>query len=359
MKYTYCGICWFLLTFYCEAQQPKEKNGTWITLPALLFSPENGFGFGAASLRVFKLNRQDTVSRSSQFRAVALYTTEKQFIFSPRFQFFTLEERLFLTGRFQFLRFPELYYGIGADTPEDNEELVQYNLIAIEKRALKQLVPSFFAGLEFRYYHRFNFDLVDGGLLERSMVPGFNGSKVAGLGPVFLWDKRDNLNNCYYGHYLLTSIFFHGRVLGGQFEYTNYRLDFREYLKLFKDLDHILAFQVLGNFIQGTAPFRQLSALGGSGIMRGYYRGRYRDRHFVAAQLEYRMPIWWRIGAVGFAGLGNVARTLKEINIPDLKYSVGGGVRFSVDKEERLNVRMDWGFGQNTSGFYINIAESF
>ncbi len=340
-------------------EKSRDKNGTWITLPAINFSPETGFGFGGASLRLFKLNPSDTLARSSQVRVLALYTTEKQFIFNTRYQFLTLGEKLFLTGRLEFLKFPEFYYGIGSETPETNEELVQYNSIGIENRCLKQLIPGFFSGLELRYYSRFNYRLAEAGLLETTRVPGYRGSRIAGLGPLFVVDTRDNIPNPYEGLYLLVSAFFHGKVLGADFVYTNYRIDFRKYWKLFADMDHILAFQAFGNFVEGEAPFHYVSLLGGSSLMRGYYRGRFRDNHQLASQIEYRMPLWWRFGVVAFAGLGNVYDQLSAFKLGDLKHSVGAGLRVKIDEAERLNMRIDFGFGERTSGFYLNVTEAF
>lgn len=347
------------LSLFLVCQEKKPKNGTWVTLPAAVFSPENGLGLGVGSLRVFKLNRDDSTARSSQLQAIALYTTENQFLLSPRYLLFTRGERYFLSGRVQIFKFPEFYYGIGNETPKSNEELVEYNYIGYENRVLRQMIPGFFSGLEFRYYHRFNFDLVEGGLLERTRVPGYNGSKVAGLGPLFLWDRRDNIANAFEGHYVLLAAYFYGKFLGGRFNFTNYQVDVRKYFRLLKDKEQVLAFQFLGNFIQGVAPFRQLSALGGSRMMRGYYLGRFRDQHLLATQVEYRTPVWWRIGAVGFAGVGNVFNEVADVALRNLRYSVGGGLRFSVDREERVNIRFDLGIGKGTTGFYFNVAEAF
>jgi hypothetical protein len=44
--------------------------------------------------------------------------------------------------------------------------------------------------------------------------------------------------------------------------------------------------------------------------MRGYYEGRFRERQLYAVQAEYRAHLFWRVGAVGFASLGGVARDI-------------------------------------------------
>lgn len=355
------SICCLFICLYClgQVEEKRTKNGTWIAIPALNYSPENGFGFGGATFRVFKFNQKDTISRSSQIGGLALYTTKNQAIFSTRYQFFTYAEKFSFSGQVRYVKFPEFYYGVGQHTPNSNEERVSYQFFRFTQRVLKQVVPGLFTGAEFRYFHRYDLELTDGGLLESTQVAGYDGSKVAGIGPVFVLDKRDNINNCFRGYYLLFSAFFHGKVLGGQFQYTNYRIDFRDYFRPFKNREDIIAFQFLGNFIEGTAPFRQLSLLGGNSIMRGYYFGRFRDQHLIAAQVEYRVPLFWKLGAAGFVGYGNVLNRLDEFRFQDLKPSIGGGIRFKVDDKERLNLRLDMGFGEDTSGFYISVAEAF
>jgi len=42
-----------------------------------------------------------------------------------------------------------------------------------------------------------------------------------------------------------------------------------------------------------------------------------------------------------------------------MKPSVGTGLRIMIDKAERLNMRLDFGFGDDTSGFYLNVTEAF
>jgi hypothetical protein len=42
------------------------------------------------------------------------------------------------------------------------------------------------------------------------------------------------------------------------------------------------------------------AALGGQNLMRAYFTGRYRDRTYVAAQIEYRQ-YFWRLGLLSRA----------------------------------------------------------
>ena len=119
-----------------------------------------------------------------------------------------------------------------------------------------------------------------------------------------------------------------------------------------------------GNFYleaaSGEIPFYKLPALGGGNRMRGYFYGRYRDKVYAMTQLEYRQYFWWRFGFVAFAGLGDVAPNLLKFRLKEFKYSYGLGFRFLFNKEQKVNLRLDIGIGENgNSGIYFGIEEAF
>ena len=93
--------------------------------------------------------------------------------------------------------------------------------------------------------------------------------------------------------------------------------------------------------------------------MRGYFDGRYTDRHLIASQVEWRQKLSHLWGVVAFVGVGNVAPSLGEFDFGTLRTSYGMGLRFLVDEEENLNLRLDLGVGNEKITYYFKIAESF
>lgn len=94
--------------------------------------------------------------------------------------------------------------------------------------------------------------------------------------------------------------------------------------------------------------------------MRSYFTGRYRDKFYSAIQLEYRQYFWRKLGFVVFGGLGDVAQEFIKFDFTELKYSYGMGLRFLFNKKQKINLRMDFGFGQDgNSGVYFGIEEAF
>ena len=60
-------------------------------------------------------------------------------------------------------------------------------------------------------------------------------------------------------------------------------------------------------------PFFERCQFGSSNDLRGYPVGRYYDDAMYAAQIEYRAPLWKRLGAVAFAGVGSVASSFGDL----------------------------------------------
>ena len=348
-----------------EAKEPsdstdftQDKNGGWVALPVVYYTPETRFGFGALGMRLFSLDATDTTVRTSNVQLYGLYTLNKQLMISPSYTLFFPEEKYILDGNLAYFKFPRYYYGIGNNLPETNEELVDYTLIRFENRFLRKLDQQLFGGIQWNYYKVYNVEQEEGGLLESTQPYGWNGYTASGVGAAVVFDSRDLVVNPSGGAYLELGAVFNGRLTGSEYTFNHYTLDARKYYQLHPNR-HILALQVYGNFTSGEVPFLQLSQLGSATIMRGYYQGRYRDKNLLAAQAEYRLPIWWRIGAAAFAGLGDVAPELDEFSVSTLKPSYGLGLRFMVNESEKVNIRFDYAWGTETSGFYLEITEAF
>jgi outer membrane protein assembly factor BamA len=284
---------------------------------------------------------------------------------------FTPGERYFVSGELSyFYRFPINYYGTGPRTSRDDESIIQYKVFIGQERVLRQVQPNLFAGLQGRLTDLRDVQVNrgierDGGvvapsrLTERPLREQQN-TRILGVGPVLLYDHRDNVLSAYKGSYLELSALFNGGALGSDFRFSRYLLDARRYVSL--DVNHktVLAGQVVGQFQAGRVPFRELANLGGDKLLRGYYEGRYRDRQLVMAQVELRRQLFWRFNGVLFGGVGQVGNTLADFDEGGLKYTGGAGLRFKFNRRDRLNIRFDYGVGRDGStGFYFSFGEAF
>jgi len=112
--------------------------------------------------------------------------------------------------------------------------------------------------------------------------------------------------------------------------------------------------------VAGDPPFHQLGFLGGPRRLRGFYEGRYRDQNAVVLQTEYRLPLFWRLKAALFGGIGSVAPEPSDfIHDLHLRSTYGAGLRILLNEDESVHLRLDAGFAKNSSGFYVTIGEAF
>jgi outer membrane protein assembly factor BamA len=227
----------------------------------------------------------------------------------------------------------------------------------IEFQIPSTIVVSDRSGLVIEYRDYTVTDVRENPYLLEGDVLGLDGGVVSGLGLVWVWDVRDHVFFPNFGGITTGRVVFYTGDLGSNYTYSWIELDARRYWGLGDD--HVIAAQLYYSGVGGFPPFYKLPALGGSSIMRGYFKGRYRDDHYFAFQVEYRQYFWWKFGFVAFIGAGDVANEITSMQMRHLKPSYGAGLRFLFDEEQKINLRMDIGFGLNTNGIYFGIEEAF
>ena len=339
------------------------KNNThpiqWVVAPVVAYAPETSWQFGVGGKLLFRPRRALESSRTSFVAFAIRYTLNNQLLASPEYTLFSYDERYIQRGEVAYIQFPRLFYGIGNDTPVENEELFSSTVFSVEHLVYRNLFSKLYAGLGFRYALTYALEAVQDGRLASGRLTGIDGNQAVGWSMGLMFDNRDNVLSTTSGILAEFRQRFHRKFLGSDFNYSVGVLDVRHYTTPFKNRRDIIASQIYGYFSLGDTPFTELAPLGGDMIMRGYYEGRYLDNLLLAVQTEYRVHIWKNLGAVGFVGLGDVAEEFRSFNFPDLKPSAGAGVRYTLIPEENLNIRVDVAFGKATNNFYINISEAF
>ncbi len=62
---------------------------------------------------------------------------------------------------------------------------------------------------------------------------------------------------------------------------------------------------------------------------------------------------------VAFAGIGEVASELGEMDSENILHSVGIGFRYRVSEEQRINLSIDYAVGKDSDAWYFRIGEAF
>ncbi|MFN8341428.1 MAG: BamA/TamA family outer membrane protein [Cyclobacteriaceae bacterium] len=345
--------------FRISSKDTTTLNRRQLTFfPVVYRSPETGTAFGTLALGLFKMiGVKDQATRTSNLEMPIIYTMKRQFVVDLLYNLITNKERFFIRGVNVYNQSSEFFFGVGNHTPENNRTQVDYNMLRSTQRVTARINGRHFLGLQYQYFKMWKTHF-EKGIPPPADLPGHNGFETSGAGFVYLYDSRDNVINSSKGAYLDISNYFFGRSIGSNYSFNNVIIDGRKFYSVGKK--QVLALQAVFQYNEGNVPWRQLANMGGFNMMRGFYQGRHRDRDYVAAQVEYRFPVWKYLGMTVFAATGEVEHSIGDFSLRELKLSGGTGIRVQVDKKERVNIRFDMGFtSRGLTGFYVNIGEAF
>ena len=320
----------------------------------------------------FRFKNSDSTTQLSSIKFPVSYTLENQIKVRLSYDLYLPGNSHIFTGFTEWINFPLFFYGIGSDAQEEDEEKYTTQAHLFDLNYFRKIKDHGFLGFR---YNRLRSNITekepDGQLSEDGLIPGNEGGVGSGLGIVARYDKRDNVFNATRGPFIETKLTSYQEWLGSDFQFVKLQLDFRDYWPVFRR--HIIAFQAVFEHNWGNPSFETMALLGGDEIMRGHYIGRFRDNALWASQVEYRIPLgrnawidgrekvpfWQRWGLVGFLGFGNVSPSFGSPEFSDIKKTVGMGIRFLALPKERVNIRIDFGFGSQHPGYYFNIREAF
>jgi hypothetical protein len=324
----------------------------WTVIPAVTYSPETRLGLGIRAIRIFRPT-EGSVNRPSTLPVTFLYTLNKQLIFSTELDLWANENLDHLSARVELSDFPFEFYGIGNNLTGTQAEHYASRKIHVVATYQKRLGIRFYIGPRYEFKGEEIYQKKTGGLLDVGDLRGSNGQRISGLGLAFSYDTRNNIFQPDQGAYHQARLVSYQPFLGSQFTYSKYVLDFRKYIRVHKR--QVLAVQAWYSLVTGGAPFQEVSLIGGSDIMRGYFEGRYRDRNAMVYQAEYRVPVHRKLGVVVFGSAGQVADKVSSFSLNGFKYGGGLGFRYRLT-DDGLNIRLDLAYGDQAS-FYFGLNE--
>ncbi len=325
--------------------------------PYAFYSPETQAAIGGGGIILFYTGENEKL-RPSKIGFGAHYTSNKQYKFSMNNSLYFKENKIVVMMPISFGYSLDKFWGIGQNSVEDGTEgyfREDFN-VQLEVQVPPLLFFSDRSGFIVEYSNTAIVDTKDNKYLIEQSVSGYNGGELFGTGLDLVWDRRDNLFYPTSGHYQYIKFIVYPEP--SDYVFTSLEIDVRYFKQLIKG--GVLATNLYLNSVSGDTPFFKLPALGGPNRMRGYFKGRYRDNNYITLQTEYRQYFWKRMGFVVFGGIGDVGNDFTALSLKELKYSVGGGLRYLFNKKENVNLRMDIGVGQDgNTGIYFGIEEAF
>ena len=322
-------------------------------LPTGRHSTETGYGLGVK----FKAYSRGTTSGiTTRILTGAVYTEKGQY--TARLDAGAVDKSSGVEMRlvFEIRTLPERFYGIGANTPSEAEEVFDPNRERFHTTIYKYLSSKLKLGLRYEFENIEVEGLDPDGALVRSDLLGVEGASVSGLGLLLGWDSRNDGDDPTAGGYHQLYAVRFDRQLNGSHDFDTLIADLRWYTAL--GVRHTLATQVFSYHVARDAPFSRLAALGGRAHSRGYRRGRYLDDTLLALQTELRWDAPRGIEWVGFLGAAQVFHGVSSFRGASFKPTVGVGVR-ARPRYAPARGRFDVALGTEGVRLYVGFGEAF
>src|SRR5258705_13889568 len=190
------------------------------------------------------------------------------------------------------------------------------------------------------------------------VIPDIDRDTVsAALGIHVQHDKRDSTFYPRQGSLLDVTGDFFAKGLGSRRQYQAYKISYQLYHEL--GPKQILAYRGVICSANQNVPFYDLCLYGTQSNLRGYTGGEFQNRRMFATQAEYRRELKGRFGVVTFSGMGGIAKRWNAFRGDELLPAAGAGLRFTIDKKNHINYRIDLAVGREGHTLSIGVGEAF
>ena len=356
-------------------EKPAQDAQRWAFVPIVMSNAETGAQGGALVIRF--LNPGDTLNKPSTLGFAARLSQKGQVEVNLFPEWYLAGNRYHIAADLNYIRWPADFYEPGNGAKDSVDPYLAHGVNG-NLTAERIWFRNFSAGPQALF--RFE-DIEQVGAVGRltnqepavmngppDTVAGREGGLTTGLGGVMTYDGRDAIYWTRSGAFLRAKAAWYREAWGSDFDFDSYCLEARRFIPLFAT--GALGLSATLQLKYGDIPFRESSTADGDHNLRGIVRGKYRDRHLMLLQSEYKSYLpdygWlsspWirnRLGYAVFAEAGQVAHGTGEFDLGESRLGWGFGLRYALNPKQRMNIRLDIGFVDGTVAPAINIKEAF
>ena len=274
-----------------------------------------------------------------------------------------------LVGDYRIAHFPQNSWGLGGNTEQFAETLIESDLLRIYQNALMRFEKNWYAGFGYALDYTYNIEesefFSEKGHLDNYVLDLDDPSVSSGFTFNLAYDSRKNAINPPRGNYVILTYRLNSKTIGSSNNYGTIYIDGRKYFPLGTTRSNILAVRgYYWSVIRGNAPYLHLPSTNwapASGIAsRGFQTGRYRSNAMLYGEAEQRYQLSAN-GLFGLVAFMNVS-SASEFQTQSFKYwhvGAGVGLRTKLNKYSNANLSIDLGFSENYWSVWLNIGEMF
>jgi hypothetical protein len=245
------------------------------------------------------------------------------------------------------------FYGAGADGRPNIESIpITLDGLVLHQDLKYRLFKSdFFIGGRYTFLSTETIIDVSG---EFPLIPPVQRDiNDGGLGPMLLYDSRDNTYTPTRGSLVSLSARFHGPSFGGDFTYQFYNAVAKIWLPVHSRVT--LALRLESSIVSENAPFYALPYIS----LRGIPALRYQSDVAIIGEIEARWQLSSRWSVLGFTGSGRVADSFGDLAGAKGRHTIGTGVRYLIARKFGLHAGLDIARGPEKTYAYVTIGSAW
>lgn len=341
----------------------EKSNKTQITRrPSISFvggpyySSDTKFGIGLIAAGIYSTNPEDTTLQPSSINLFGNATTAKYFKVGVRGMHLYRKGNRRIDYEVSYKSYRTYFWGVGYDMARSDMNKCKYLLtdVLAEVDHLWRLYGPFYAGPLLKFDYISARDIQQERQRTWYTIPHHTTSLGAGVKLQF--DTRDNYTAPTSGWLGELTQRFYPRFMGNSStSFSSTEVAVNSYTGVWRG--GVIACRLHGNFTYGNTPWGLMPTVGGSGPMRGYYEGQYRDKCEMDATVELRQHVYGRSGVAVWCGCAAVFPGFNNFKGRYLLPNYGAGYRWEFKK--LTNIRVDVGFGKGCWGIEFSINEAF
>jgi Omp85 superfamily domain len=340
-----------------KKKKKREKRGSFVIAPLPISNPALGTGFVPVVGYIFPITKKDKISPPSVIGGLGLFTDNGSKAVALAAQLYFKENTYKSTVLYGGGNLNYELYGSG-DATGLRLPLVQTGYI-FQAEFLRRIAWAFFLGPRLSTGN--SIITVSEDASNRIQPPPDVGlhTQLTSFGVRLTRDTSPNRFYPISGTYFTFTSDFYSPIWGSKYSFQSYRGSFNKYWSLGER--QVIAYDGYGCATGGKPPFYMNCIYGEGNELRGYTAGKYFDRYMATTQLEYRLALPYRLGVVGFGGIGEAIPGGDQLLFThnDFLPAGGAGLRILLSRKFHVNLRSDFAWGKDGHTFNLGVGEAF
>ena len=324
-----------------QDQQGGLVNTGFVFFPFYSKVDEENTAYGLDTMYYFRRKKEPPLSKPSYLRGVIAAGSDSYTSIDVAYNSYWKSEFNHFYSSVGFERRRANYYQPLSESPSLLGEF-RSSQTTLDVMYRQKFSAFSYMGIKFDFQNSEMYSKIPATSFDSSSnsVYGLDGGLVSGLGVVWSSMEPGGVFSSLRSFDFDVSNIFYLKYFGSDFNFGVHKVDLRKNI-----------------FITGDPPYSSLSTVGE--MFRAYSIDKYRDRHFMGANAEYRMLLISVITLRGFFGLGYHASSFSKFKLNNDLPCYGAGLGFVLNRQLGINAGIEYLAGKDSKGFLFGIGDNY